>query len=75
MMANQFEKLSNQAEVSRMNASLLNSPAGREDNRGLAESGSLAAERSLGIRLAARPRSESQGGTDVGSGANETLTD
>jgi hypothetical protein len=72
-MANRPQKFANQAEVSANDAPLLDSPTGREDHRGLTESGSIPAGEIAKHPEGGRPRSEITGRHDAGSGANETI--
>ena len=72
-MAKRSQKFENQSEVSGNDASLLDSPTGREDHHGLAESGSIPAGEIAKRPGGGCPRSEITGRHDAGSGANETI--
>jgi hypothetical protein len=65
-------KFANSADVNEFDASLLDSPAGREDRQGLPGAGEIPA-REIARPLGGQPRSEITGRHDAGSGANETI--
>jgi hypothetical protein len=66
-------KLASQSGVAKEDATLLDSPTGREDHYGLAEAGSLPAGEIARHLPGGKPRSAVTGRHDAGSGANETI--
>jgi hypothetical protein len=65
-------EFANQGEIQNTDPAECDTPTGREDHLGLAESGATAGSE-INKPIGARPRSQVTGRHDPGSGANETV--